>query len=152
MAMIGAGGAEQLGADEEDTTGIEDKLEDAAVVSHVQGGWEVGDTEGEAAWVKYVVAMFAGGRSITGVEGAAETGATRVINNVAVANAMSHKIRERTAVADTAGVGATGVTACTIAANANLMSVNNVVIIVAVAVVDEVSSTIIGGEVAHIGR
>ena len=33
---------------------------------------------------------------------------------------MSHKIRKRTAVADAAGVGATGVIACTIAADANL--------------------------------
>ena len=59
---------------------------------------EVGDIEGDATWIEYVVAVCAGGCGVTGVEDAAETGAAGVIY-------------EGVASAEANGVGAAGIEA-----------------------------------------
>ena len=77
-AMNCADGTKRLGVVARMAVGIEGHLEVVEAVSRA-GRCEVGDIEGDAAGVEYVVAVFAGGRGVAGVEGAAETGTARVV-------------------------------------------------------------------------
>jgi hypothetical protein len=76
MAM-NADGTKQLAVVARIAVGIKGYL---AVIKAVScaGRCKVGDIEGDAARVEYVVAVFTGGCGVTGIEGAAETGATGV--------------------------------------------------------------------------
>jgi hypothetical protein len=177
--MIDADNTGQVAIDERKAAGVEDLVIVDDAVWRVQR-WEV-IVEGNAARIKDVVMVVTGGGGSArmenvvaaaarvvheGVATAEATGigatgdnaiavknvASGIVNDVAVANVVSPKIRKRTAVADAASIGATGVTACTVAAGANLVSVINVVIANIVAVVDTVGSAVVEGEVVCSGR
>jgi precorrin-3B methylase len=78
VAMNCTDGTKRLAAVARVVVGIKGYLAVIKAVSHV-GRCEVGDVEGDAARVEYVVAVFAGGHGVTGIEGAAETGAAGVV-------------------------------------------------------------------------
>jgi hypothetical protein len=78
-AMNCADGTKRLAVVARMAVGIEGHLEVVEAVSRA-GRCEVGDIiEGDAAGVEYVVAVFAGGHGVAGVEGAAETGTAKVV-------------------------------------------------------------------------
>jgi hypothetical protein len=131
------------------TARIEDKAAAIAVVTEAAVVGVVAETTGVCTTDDVVL------RNDTVVAKWAASGVESEVT-VDIVEAVSCIHRKRTANANAAdavvGVSATGVTVCTVTANADLASVINDVSIVTVVVVDTVGSTVIEGEVTSGGR
>jgi hypothetical protein len=114
--VIDADGAGHVAADERNAAGVDDLVAFNNAVWHVQR--QEAAVEWDATGIKDVVVMVAVGRGIT------------VIKVAAIANAIGHIIRRRTADADAASVVAIGVTVSTVAAaETGVISVDLAVVI-----------------------